>query len=170
MRKRISPTTTIACLALFFSLAGTGIAASQYLITRTSQIKPSVRAQLRGPRGFKGLQGATGAAGAAGAIGVVNWDHTYFAASERLTVTAANLQAETDVYCHPGDHALTGGFASFAAIVTISEIQPDAYSPDGAFHRFGSWSVVGHFDQSYFGSPSPQDSGWVQAWALCAAG
>jgi hypothetical protein len=33
-------------LALFFSLAGTGIAASRYVITSTSQIKPSVRLAL----------------------------------------------------------------------------------------------------------------------------
>jgi hypothetical protein len=46
MSRRPSPTTIIACLALFFSLAGTGIAASPYIITSTSQIKPSVRRSL----------------------------------------------------------------------------------------------------------------------------
>jgi hypothetical protein len=46
MPRRPSPTTIIACLALFFSLAGTGIAASRYIITSTSQIKPSVRRSL----------------------------------------------------------------------------------------------------------------------------
>jgi hypothetical protein len=38
----------IALTALFFAMAGTGIAASQYIITSTSQIKPSVIQQLRG--------------------------------------------------------------------------------------------------------------------------
>lgn len=42
MRKTI----LISCVALFFSLAGTGIAASHYLITNVSQIKPTVRALL----------------------------------------------------------------------------------------------------------------------------
>ena len=46
MRKTISPATVISCVALFFSLAGTGIAASRYLITSASQIKPTVRAAL----------------------------------------------------------------------------------------------------------------------------
>jgi hypothetical protein len=36
----------IAWVALFFSLTGTGLAASRYVITSTSQIKPSVRHAL----------------------------------------------------------------------------------------------------------------------------
>lgn len=37
----------VAWLALFFALAGTGVAASRYIITSRSQIKPSVRLALR---------------------------------------------------------------------------------------------------------------------------
>lgn len=37
----------IALVALFFALAGTGLGASRYLITSTSQIKPSALRQLR---------------------------------------------------------------------------------------------------------------------------
>jgi hypothetical protein len=39
----------VAFIALFFALAGTGVAASHYLITSTSQIKPSVLRALRAP-------------------------------------------------------------------------------------------------------------------------
>ena len=39
--KMCSPATLIASVALFFSLAGTGIAASHYLITSVHQIKPA---------------------------------------------------------------------------------------------------------------------------------
>jgi len=46
MSRRPSPTAIIACSALFFSLTATGIAASRYVITSTSQIKPSVRLAL----------------------------------------------------------------------------------------------------------------------------
>jgi hypothetical protein len=60
---------TAAWLALFFSLAGTGLAASHYLITSTSQIKPSVRRGLRGMRGPEGAAGPIGATGAPGAPG-----------------------------------------------------------------------------------------------------
>jgi hypothetical protein len=62
MKGRVSPTVVIASVALFFSLAGTGIAASRYLITSKSQIAPSVLRQLRprGPIGPAGPNGATG--------------------------------------------------------------------------------------------------------------
>jgi hypothetical protein len=40
-------TALVALLALVFAMTGTGIAASRYLITNTSQIKPSVLRQLR---------------------------------------------------------------------------------------------------------------------------
>jgi hypothetical protein len=69
MSSRPSPTTIIACLALFFSLTGTGIAASRYIITSTAQIKPSVRRALHGtegPQGIAGPQGPTGPMGPAG--------------------------------------------------------------------------------------------------------
>ena len=45
--RRLSPATVIASVALFFSLAGTGLAAQHYLITSVSQIKPSVQQDLR---------------------------------------------------------------------------------------------------------------------------
>ncbi|HEY7966004.1 MAG TPA: hypothetical protein VID68_03170, partial [Solirubrobacteraceae bacterium] len=63
--RRPSPATTIACIALFFSLAGTGLAASRYLITSTKQIKPSVISSLKGNRGPRGLPGLAGPAGPA---------------------------------------------------------------------------------------------------------
>ena len=39
----------VAWVALFFALTGTGLAASRYVITSTSQIKPSVVRELRAP-------------------------------------------------------------------------------------------------------------------------
>jgi hypothetical protein len=59
----------LALLALFFALGGTAIAAKHYLITSTSQIKPSVLQKLHGPQGPAGVQGPAGPAGAAGANG-----------------------------------------------------------------------------------------------------
>ena len=67
---RPSSATIIACLALFFALGGTAIAAKHYLITSTSQIKPSVLTKLKGHPGKQGPAGPTGATGATGAQGV----------------------------------------------------------------------------------------------------
>lgn len=66
---RPSSATIIACTALFFALGGTAIAAKHYLITSTTQIKPSVLAKLKGHAGKQGPAGATGATGAQGASG-----------------------------------------------------------------------------------------------------
>ena len=58
----------VAIVALCFSMTGTGIAASHYIISSTSQIKPSVRHALRGaagsqgPIGIQGIQGPIGPA------------------------------------------------------------------------------------------------------------
>ncbi len=62
-------TTVIACLALFFALGGTAIAAQHYLITSTSQIKPSVLAKLKGEADADGAQGRQGPAGPVGPQG-----------------------------------------------------------------------------------------------------
>lgn len=69
MRKRPSAATMMAATALFFSLAGTGIAASQYLINSTSQIAPKVLSSLKGRQGLQGKTGKTGKTGATGAAG-----------------------------------------------------------------------------------------------------
>jgi hypothetical protein len=66
--KRISPATAISLVALFFSLTGAGLAASHYLITAASQIKPSVREALQGARAATRVRGPTGPSGNPAAI------------------------------------------------------------------------------------------------------
>ena len=74
MKSKPSPATIISCVALFFSLAGTGIAAQHYLITSLSQIAPKVRHALQGHAGPQGPQGPTGPQGSPGAQGAQGAD------------------------------------------------------------------------------------------------
>jgi hypothetical protein len=75
MRLRLSYANVVATLALVFSMSGGAFAAQHYLITKVSQISPSVRAQLRGDTGRagpRGLQGTGGPAGPQGPAGVTD--------------------------------------------------------------------------------------------------
>ncbi len=67
--RKPSPTSMVAVLALFFALAGTAIATNHYLITTTSQIKPSVLKKLKGYAGQSGAVGPQGAQGKEGLQG-----------------------------------------------------------------------------------------------------
>jgi Collagen triple helix repeat (20 copies) len=74
MRSRITPSMVVAIAALVAALGGSAIAASHYLITSTSQIKPSVRAKLHGAKGAQGPTGAKGDTGTAGSAGAKGAD------------------------------------------------------------------------------------------------
>jgi len=88
-RRRPSPATIIASFALFFALSGTTIAASQYLVSSTSQIQPSVLKSLRATASSAGLSAVTYAS----AVGGVE----------------AESQNGTTVRCPSGQIAIGGG-------------------------------------------------------------
>ena len=69
-RRRVSYANIVSTLALVLVIGGgTAYAARHYLISSLSQIKPSVRKELRGSAGVRGKAGAVGAAGIQGAAG-----------------------------------------------------------------------------------------------------
>ncbi|HEY5287580.1 MAG TPA: hypothetical protein VIJ50_10790 [Solirubrobacteraceae bacterium] len=166
-------TTVIACLALFFALGGTAIAAQHYLITSTSQIKPSVLAKLKGNVGAPGATGPQGPSGAQGPVGPVG------PAGVQGPAGSGNLSALTLVEgsenrvpaynedgpggyegvegsvatCPAGDHVVSGGSNVFAGIV---EGEISVPSED---HE--SWIVV-------VANDSNDANGVVQALAYCA--
>ena len=67
IRRRMTPATVIATVALVFAMTGGAYAAKKYLITSTKQISPTVLKSLKGANGKAGPAGPTGPAGAASA-------------------------------------------------------------------------------------------------------
>lgn len=140
MKHRISPTTVIACAALFFSLGGSAIAASHYLITSIHQIKPSVRRQLAG-RSIAGLEMFT---------------------SIPQTLTSTQTTATATVMCAPGQHVLGGGGEGWRMTLQQS-------TPDGASGWTVTATYDASQPQQAPGQPPPTAvPGDVQAWAVCA--
>jgi hypothetical protein len=69
-RRRMSPSMIVAMVALVIAVGGgAAYASSHFIITKTSQIKPSVVRALRGAMGSKGGAGPIGPAGASGPKG-----------------------------------------------------------------------------------------------------
>jgi hypothetical protein len=73
LKDRFGIPGVIATVALVFAMTGGAIAA-KYVITSTSQIKPSVLKKLKGPSGPAGAVGPTGLAGPVGPVGAKGKD------------------------------------------------------------------------------------------------
>ena len=66
MKRYLTPSTILATTALFFAPGGAAYATNRYVITSTSQLKPSVIKALHGDQGASGSTGVTGANGSNG--------------------------------------------------------------------------------------------------------
>ena len=129
--RRPSPAAIIASLALFFALGGTAAAASHYLITSTSQIKPTVLSKLKGKSGPQGAagpvgpQGASGPQGPAGSQGPAGPSNL----SAITTVIGPTVEVENDkvkgagAECPAGDRAVSGGGDGSISGLTDSEME-----------------------------------------------
>jgi hypothetical protein len=104
-----------AWLALFFSLAGTGLAASHYVITSTSQIKPSVRRALHGARGPAGSQGVQGPQGTPGPTVL---GHLVRVMGPKTFVGAFGVGSSTAT-CPAGEDVVSGGYLMVGAVAHV---------------------------------------------------
>jgi hypothetical protein len=157
--RRPSAPGVIALLALFFALGGTAIAAKHYLITSTSQIKPSVLKQLHGqagpagiagPQGAPGATGATGPQGATGPAGPSNLGAIITIEGPIHSIGA--FKAENSIAtCPAGTRAISGG----GVAITLNGI---AVSVAGVGRE--TWGVVAANDTS-------STEATVQAIAYC---
>jgi hypothetical protein len=168
--------TVIAATVGVMLLAGGALAASRYIITNISQIKPSVRAQLRGqtgppgvigPRGPQGVQGVVGAQGVQGIQGAPGSARAFAvvnAAGQLVVgkgVTSIGHASGSGVYCV----ALSSGIDARAAMVTPSptgtttgsDAPAAATDPTGSNCRPGQAEVV-TYDATAGGV---QDDGFV---------
>jgi hypothetical protein len=178
MKRKPSGATVIASVALFFSLAGTGIAAQHYLITSLAQITPKVRHELRGMRGISGPRGPVGPAGPQGSQGPQGPQGPQGAASQALppthvvtagapppptattpdVVTApwtvdSGQQLTAAAHCPAQETAITGGFGVAPGVV-IQASQPDVVNATVL-----GWSVQ-------VSNPTAESQSF-QVWALC---
>lgn len=151
----------IAIVALVFAMAGTSLAASRYIITSTSQIKPSVLRKLhgtRGPQGPAGALGPTGPTGPTGPAGPVVTTALVEVTGPEGVVEAieGEYSAESLAVCPAGDVVVSGGDyidASLSPTTTASK-------PVKSGTRSAWWG---------FEHRSAEFLGKVIAYAECAA-
>jgi hypothetical protein len=140
-------------LALFFALGGTAIGAKHYLITSTSQIKPSVLKALqgkRGPQGPAGTNGANGANGAQGPAGPSNLSALTLVEGPKNFIGAGEIEG-SEAFCPAGQHVVSGGGAQITGKPGLVDDQQESHT---------AWFVIGNNTGTLGGT--------IQAFAYCS--
>jgi hypothetical protein len=131
VRKRFTPATILAMIALFVALAGTATAGgvlitgkqikngSVGLADLSSSAKSALKGQ-RGPVGPMGPQGAPGPAGALGPVGGFDPAKLQYITGPKVTL-APGQTASATAYCPPNTAAVSGGFFSSIGHIGFSE-------------------------------------------------
>jgi hypothetical protein len=145
----------LSLAALFLALGGTAIAAKHYLITSTSQIKPSVLRQLqgkRGPQGPAGANGANGANGSQGPAGPSNLSALTLVEGPKNFIGAGEVEG-SEVFCPAGQHVVSGGGYQETGKPGLVDDQPERTN------RI-AWFVIGENSGTLGGT--------IQAYAYCS--
>jgi hypothetical protein len=135
IRKRITPSTVIATLALVFAMTGGAYAAKHYLITSTKQISPKVLKALKGANGANGTAGLAGPAGPGGPQGPAGATGPAGAGATGPAGAAGATGAQ-------GPPGTTGFTKTLPKGETLKgEWNVNAYVPGAGFEGFASTSV-----------------------------
>jgi hypothetical protein len=155
----------IALVALFFAVGGTAIAAKQYLLTSTKQIKPSVLKELRGRKGATGSQGPAGAVGPQGVAGATGTQGP--SGSSTLSYVSAGpyavgpgAQTGGSVTCPSGQIVSGGGAYGNSA--------SSEQSIDASFPRTGPGSSVPNQWGAYFDNNTGVSNTFT-VYAICVS-
>ena len=138
-------TIALAVVAVFLALGGTAIAGSHYIISSTSQIKPSVLRRLHGREGAPGPAGPVGPPGPAGPVALSGITEVV-GPKELIGEEVGSSLA----LCPAGTHAVSGG----GAAITLDGM---AASEMSAGHQ--GWFVI---------AAGTSFNSTVQAVAYCA--
>jgi hypothetical protein len=170
---RPSPSFIVSVLALFFALGGTAMAAHHYLITSSSQIKPSVLKQLHGAGGASGPAGAPGATGSQGPQGVQGKEGppgptntsalTEAVGTSNVMPRKSEKGVESELegiegsfaICPSGEHVVSGGSNVFTGKAGAIAAELSVPSEDRT-----AWIVIA--------ANSGEEQGEIEAIAYCA--
>jgi hypothetical protein len=147
MRRFAAGAAVLAVLAF----AGGATAAGRWVISNVNQIKPNVRAQLKGNSGVPGAQGLPGAQGPAGPAGLTGVQ-TVSASSPICAFSAGACAVATATAFCPAGSYVVGGSADTDAIET----------PISTFAGATSYAAVANDDSPF--------SGTLSVTAVCASG
>ncbi len=152
IRKRITPGTVIATLALVFAMTGGALAAKKYLITSTKQISPSVLKSLKGANGAAGAAGSQGAQGPAGPAGSAGGKGETGAAGKEGAQGKEGPQGKAGATGAKGTNG-TNGTTGFTETLPSGETETGAW----AFGEVAAGAVPANFvkDPISFNIPLP---------------
>jgi hypothetical protein len=170
LRKHFSFANVVALTALVFSMGGTAIAANHYLITKTSQIKPSVLKALKvpgktgatgasggsGPQGVAGNEGKQGKEGTAGKNGATNVVVRFVEGN----VPNASVGEQT-VNCNAGERATGGGDQLWNGSDAGTSVIASSPVPNGQGETPTGWHVV--WENKSGGTQT------IHTYAICAS-